>query len=196
MPAKPVLSDNDKLELRQKLKDLCEQGWITNGYKKTNIKEICQAAKIAIGTFYVIYPAKEYLFFETVVDIQKKLASEFLEVCQNNPSKDGFAKAIKEMLRKYDEKPFLYDISKPDYQSFITKLSPDAIEHIKFDSIVFFRKAIQTANLRLKTNENLAYAALSALLSTIYAKDALSLTHDYLATVDFMIDILIPNIVE
>lgn len=52
MPSKPVLSEKDKENLRQKLQSLCEQLWIKQGYKKTSIKELCGETEIAIGTFY------------------------------------------------------------------------------------------------------------------------------------------------
>jgi len=196
MPAKAMLNDDEKATLREKLKWLCEQSWVTNGYKKTSVKEICTSAKIAIGTFYAMYPTKEQLFFETVLDIQQKLAQALLTTCRENPSKNGFAQALKDMVRSYAKNPFIYDLNKPDYVSFIQKLSPDVSEKIQFDSITFFRKAIQIANLQLKIDENLAYASLGALLSTIFAKDGISMTHDYHKTLDFMVDCLLPNIFE
>lgn len=36
MPAKPVLSENDKKSIRNRLESLCEQCWIEQGYKFRN----------------------------------------------------------------------------------------------------------------------------------------------------------------
>ena len=50
MPAKPVLSENDKKSIRNRLESLCEQCWIEQGYKKTSIKSLCDKAGISIVT--------------------------------------------------------------------------------------------------------------------------------------------------
>ncbi len=47
MPSKPVLSDADKENIRKKLKGLCEECWISQGYKKTSIKSLCEKAGIS-----------------------------------------------------------------------------------------------------------------------------------------------------
>ena len=47
MPSKPVLSDADKENIRKRLKELCEECWIAQGYKKTSIKSLCERAGIS-----------------------------------------------------------------------------------------------------------------------------------------------------
>lgn len=58
MPSKPVLSEEDKKNIRNRLQTLCEQLWVSQGYKKTSIKELCTTTQIAIGTFYSLFPTK------------------------------------------------------------------------------------------------------------------------------------------
>jgi len=196
MPLGSVLSEDDKKKIREKLQGLCERYWISHGYKKTSIKELCSSAGISIGTFYTLYPTKEDLFLETIENIQAKLKNKVLDINQVNPTKEGFAQSIKEIYREYDSKPLLYNFNTPDFQSFITKLPDEAKEKIKFDSIEFFRKSVQIANLNFKIDEYEAYGIFSALLTTISAKETLSVTCDYFAVFDFMVDNLIPNIFE
>ncbi len=196
MPSKPVLSDADKEAIRKKLKELCEKCWIAQGYKKTNIKNLCDQAAISIGTFYTLYPAKEDLFLETIVGVQQRLKEKVLDINRSNPSKEGFAQSMKRLFREYDSKPFLYNVNTPDFQSFITKLPEETMQKIKFDSFDFFREVIRTANLNLKMEESQAYGILSALLSTIHAKETLSVTCDYFAVFDFMADSLVSEIFE
>lgn len=196
MPSKPVLSDADKTAIRQKLEELCEKCWITQGYKKTGIKYLCDQAAISVGTFYTLYPTKEDLFFETIRNIQKKLTEKILDINRNSRTKEGFAQSMKSLFREYDSKPFLYNVNTPDFQSFITKLPEDAIQKIKLDSFDFFRQVIHAANLRLKMEESQAYGILSALLSTINAKETLSVTCDYFTVFDFMADRLVADIFE
>lgn len=196
MPSGPVLSEADKKEIRKKLQEFCEHCWITYGYKKTSIKMLCENTEISVGTFYTLYPTKEDLFVETTQTIQERLIKEFCNICKKNPSKEGFALSMQELFREYDRKPFLYNVNTPDFQSFVTKLSDETMEKIKFDSIAFFRKAIYAANLNLKIDEYEAYGIFSALLSTISAKETLAVTCDYFAVFDFMIDNLIHQIFE
>lgn len=194
MPSKPVLSDNDKEEIRDKLEKLCEECWITQGYKKTSIKNLCDKAQISIGTFYTLYPTKEDLFFKTIMNIQSRLAEKIVATNRNDPSKEGFAKSIKELFREYNAKPFLYGVNSEDFWSFASKLPAEAMESIRFDSIRSFRKAIEAAELQLKIDEREACGIFSALLSIIHAKETLSDAFDYFSVFDFMVDNLMPHI--
>lgn len=194
MPSKPVLSDADKENIRKKLKGLCEECWISQGYKKTSIKSLCEKAGISVGTFYTLYPTKEDLFFETIETIQRRLKEKIFEINRDRQTKDGFAESMKVLFKEYDSKPFLYNVNTPDFQSFITKLPEETIKKVKFDSFDFFRQAVRAASLELKMEESKAYGILSALLSTINAKETLSVTCDYFAVFEFMVDSLVADI--
>lgn len=194
MPSKPVLSDTDKENIRKRLKELCEECWITQGYKKTSIKSLCEKAGISVGTFYTLYPTKEDLFFETIETIQRRLKEKIFEINRDRQTKDGFAESMKVLFKEYDSKPFLYNVNTPDFQSFITKLPEETIKKVKFDSFDFFRQAVRAASLELKMEESKAYGILSALLSTINAKETLSVTCDYFAVFEFMVDSLVADI--
>lgn len=95
MPNKPVLSPEDKLVIKQKLLQLCEDFWIAQGYKKTSIKALCSEAKISIGTFYVLFATKEQLFLETAQTIQSRLTERFKETVLQTPNRMGLSKALK-----------------------------------------------------------------------------------------------------
>ncbi len=196
MPSKPVLSDDDKKAIRKRLGELCEECWIAQGYKKTSIKNLCDKAGISIGTFYTLYPTKEDLFSETIERIQIKLKEKVLDINRRRQTKEGFAQSIKELLREYDSKPFLYNVNTPDFQSFVTKLPKETLEKIKFDSVEAFEQAAQAANLTLKMEPSQAYGILSALLTTTNAKETLSATCDFFAVFDCMADILVNSIFE
>lgn len=196
MPSKPVLSDADKKAIRKRLEELCEECWIRQGYKKTSIKNLCDKASISIGTFYTLYPTKEDLFSETIESIEKRLTDKVLAINRSRQTKEGFAQSMKELFREYDSKPFLYNVNTPDFQSFVTKLSEETIQKIKFDSFEFFNQAVKAANLTLKMEPSQAYGILSALLSTINAKETLAITCDYFTVFDCMADILVNSIFE
>ena len=196
MPSKPVLSDADKKAIRKKLEELCEECWIAQGYKKTSIKNLCDKAVISIGTFYTLYPTKEDLFFETIMNVQRRLNEKIMDINRSSQTKEGFAQSMKMLFREYDSKPFLYNVHTPDFQSFVTKLPEEMVNKIKFYSLDSFRQVIHAANLNLKMEEALVYGILSALLSTISARETLSATCDYFAVFDFMVDSLVEDIFE
>lgn len=196
MPSKPVLSDKDKENIKEKLQALCEQLWVSQGYKKTSIKELCGETEIAIGTFYSLFSTKEDLFFETAKAIQVRLKAQFLQTVQQGANKDSLAKAIKELFREFDSKPFLYDVNTPDFRAFVTKLSEQDMEEIKFESIAFFREVCRVTRLTPKMDETKTFATLSALLSTIATKQTFSAMCDYFEVFDFMVDSLIAEMFE
>lgn len=193
----PSLSEDDKMHLDEKLRKVCERNWTSHGYKKTNIKELCAELGIGIGTFYMLYPTKEDLFFATLEEIQNSLNKRFFdEILFNEPTKNGFAKSIKGLYREYHQKPFLYGTNSDDFISFSNKLPKEKLDQLKFDNVDFFQKAIDTANLTLKVSKDIAFGTFSALLSTISVKDTLSSICDNFVLFDFMLDILIKEIFE
>lgn len=196
MPSKPVLSDADQKAIRKKLEKLCEESWIEQGYKKTSIKNLCDKAAISIGTFYKLYPTKEDLFYETIMNVQRRLTEKLIDRNRSSQTKEGFAQSMKMLFREYDSKPFLYNVRTPDFQSFVTKLPEEMIKKIKFYNLDSFSQVVHAANLSLKIEESLAYGILGALVSTIGARETLSATCDYFAVFDFMVDSLVENIFE
>ena len=78
----------------------------------------------------------------------------------------------------------------------MTKLPEETLRKIKFDSFDFFRQAVQAAGLTLNMEPSRAYGMLSALLSTIGAKETLAVTCDYFDVFDQMTEILVDHIFE
>lgn len=196
MPSKPVLSERDREHIRLKLQLLCERFWVSYGYKKTSIKELCSEIGIAIGTFYSLFSTKEELFFETAKAIQMRLTEGFLQTVQQKASKESFSKALKELFREFDSKPFLYDVNSADFRAFVTKLSEENMAEIRFESMAFFREVCRITELKPKIEETKAFGILSALLSAVSAKQTLSEMCNYLEIFDFMADKMVEEIFE
>lgn len=196
MPSKPVLSERDKIRIKVNLQLLCEQLWVSQGYKKTSVKELCSRTEIAIGTFYSIFSTKEDLFFETAKAIQRRLTDQFTQTVLQGANKESLAKALKELFREFESKPFLYEVNTPDFQAFISKLSQQDMEAIKFESIEFFREVCRITKLTPKIDENKAFATLSALLSTITARQTISTMYDVHEVFGFMVDNIVSEMFD
>lgn len=194
----PALTEDSKKTLREQLRQTCERSWAIQGYKKTNVKELCRELGIGIGTFYMLYPTKEDLFIETLAEIQDALSREFFgNILEQEPNKAGFVKALKGLHRKYTEKPFLYRTNSEDFISFSSKLPEEKLGQLKYDNIAFFQTAIQQANLKLKVSREIAFSVFNALLLTANSQytDA-SYSCDRAVLFDFMLDNLINDIFE
>lgn len=196
MPSKPVLSEKDKERIKDNLQSLCEELWVSQGYKKTSIKELCNKTGIAIGTFYSLFPTKEDLFFNTAKAIQTRLSDQFMQTVLQGKNKASLARAIKELVREFDNKPFLNNVNAPDFRAFVTKLSDQNMAEIKFESITFFRDVCRAAQIKPKIDDEKAFGVLSALLSTVSTKQTLSVMCDYFEIFDFMADNLIEEMFE
>lgn len=192
-----ITQEGNKEALKKRLCAVCEDNWKRNGYKKTSVKEICDQAEVAIGTFYSIFKTKEDLFVETMLTIQKRLDFLFFEqTLSKDASLDGYVKAIKKLYREYSETPFLYEVNNPDFMALLKKIDAEMIEKIHIDSVNFFQKALKNACLVLKVDENLAIGTLSALLSNVQSKDVLNRTYNHIELFDFMLDSLIDSLFE
>lgn len=196
MPAGPILSGDEVEKIKNHLHDLCKQSWILKGYKKTNIKELCEEVKISIGTFYKFYPSKEDLFLAALLSIQKEITKKFCEGIQEKATIIGFVEETKKLVRTFYEIPFLYEANNPDFVAFITKLSNERIEEIKNEQREIFRNCINESQLKLKMGETQAMGIINILVNSVSAKNVVSETVDYFLVVDFMIEQLIPTIFE
>lgn len=178
-------SDTDKEELRTKLCIECEQSWALHGYKKTSVGELTAKIGISTGAFYLLYPAKEDLFCETLYRVQNRLKNGLWEIVRRESGKTGFIKAMVWHFQEYDKAPFLYDLGTPDFLAFLNKLPKESIEKLKFDSAAFFYDTIELANLTLKIDKEKAYATVSTLLYTVTLKDQFA--YDHLEVFEFLL---------
>ncbi|MGE7113549.1 TetR/AcrR family transcriptional regulator [Lysinibacillus sp. NPDC047702] len=193
---KKVFSEEDKIQIKSKLKDECMAFWISVGYKETSIGALCKKTEISTGTFYNFYSSKEELFFEVLNDVQDAIYGNFMEQIKQCPEKFGFETAIIQLYDEYESKPFLYDVKTADFTSFYSKLSEEMKEKLMFDSSDLFRAAIKHANLTLKVSEKLAFSTFTVLLSSIASKEGISKNCDHLAAFQFMTKQLVESIFE
>lgn len=184
----------DKEKLKENLRQICCAFWVERGYKETSISEFCKNANISTGTFYNLYNSKEELFLETLKEVQSNVNERFIKDVKQNPSKKGFVEAIENLYYEYESKPFLYDTKAVDFLSFYNKLSSKDKAQLENDNSIFFRQAIDHANLKLKCPEEIAFSVFSILLSTVSSKDMLSDTCDFKNAFQFMVYHLIDDI--
>lgn len=189
-----AFSEQDKIDLRTKMCEICEASWRTNGYMKTSISYLTSQIQISTGAFYLLYENKEEVFVDTLVRIRSRLEKAIQEILQKNPNKIGLVEGMKWIYCEYQKSQFLYDFANPDFQSFYQKLSDKNLEELKSSSIEYTDLIISQAHLKAKGDMELAYSAISALLYTV----SMPSESDHLKqkTFDTLIEITVDHLFE
>lgn len=164
-------SEEDKFQIKEKLKRACEQSWKTNGYKRTSIPYLTKTVGISTGAFYLMYETKEQLFIEVLEKVQENLLRTWAGFIQEEESSFvGFKKGMKWLFKEYRQYPALYNFNNSEYDLFFAKLPQEQVTQLKEKSLDIFSEVIHTSNLHLLLPE----------------KDAIDIIHTilFLATID------------
>ena len=187
-------TEDDKIELRQRLCAACEQSWATHGYKKTTVGELSKSIGIATGSFYLLFASKEELFYETLIRIQDRLRETWQSNLAHNPSKNGFQQNMMWLYGEYYQYPFLYDFTNPDFMSLLNRFTPEQKATLQTDSLSFFAYTVETAGLKLKIQKQKAFAVLGTLLYTVSFKK--NTEYNHFEVFEFLLESAIQNIFE
>lgn len=160
-------SDEEKAQLKLELMAECEQIWATRGYKKTAVSELTKKVGISTGAFYLLYPAKEDLFCDTLQNIQHRLKSKMEEIVLQQRGKEGFVNAIIWHFDELIRLPYLHETSTDDFISFASKLPLQKVEALKFDNKRFFYSFMESSGLKPKIEEEKIFAVINSLLSSV-----------------------------
>lgn len=187
-------TEQEKINITEKLINECKLSWQKYGYKKTSIDDLCKSAGISKGAFYLFFDTKELLFMETLKRVQKQLYSIVENILLENQNRDGMAKAMKEIYKEYSKSPFMYETTSVDFLSFFNKLSNEQQSEINNDSYSGAKIMLNKPYLKLKVSEELALSVLTSILFTISQKDKMICEPQ--DAFDFIIDNLVEAIFE
>lgn len=165
-----------KRQLRQQLREQCEESWAICGYKRTNIADLTAAVGISTGAFYLLYPAKEDLFCETLQALQKRLKDGLLLIIEKDRSKTGLVKAMEWTFKEYESAPYLYNFGTEDFKLFVEKLPAKMVEQIESDGSEYFYEAVSAAGLTFKVEKGKAHGVINSLMYTVTLKEPLAVT--------------------
>lgn len=189
-----AFTELEKQNIKEKLLTSCEESWGRLGYKKTNIDDLCGSAGISKGAFYLFFPSKEDLFFDVIVNIQVRLVTMVKENLGDSPTKETLGKTLKAVYREYSKIPFLFEMSSPDFISFMNKLSKEKIEELAFHGNYDVCNIIQNTNLKYKVDKNKGNSAFAVLFMPNVERNNLPCEH--WEVIDFMIDTLIETVFQ
>ncbi len=187
-------TEQEKINIREKLVVECEKSWAKFGYKKTNLDDLCAKAGISKGAFYLFFESKEALFCDTLCVVQDRLYCLAEEIMHKNQNRVGMAQALKAIYREYNKNSFICNANSTDFISFTNKLSPEQLNKIAQNSIEGGVILLNKPYLKLLIERDKAVSVISAMLLAISLKDELPCNH--IEVFDFMIDNLIEKIFE
>lgn len=164
-------TEQEKINITEKLITECKVNWQKYGYKKTSIDDLCKNVGISKGAFYLFFETKELLFMETIKRVQKQLYCIVENILLENQNRDGMANALKEIYKEYSKSPFMYETTSVDFLSFFNKLSDEQQREINNDSYSGAKIMLNKPYLKLKVSEELALSVLTSILFTISQKD-------------------------
>jgi AcrR family transcriptional regulator len=133
-------SQQEKLQIMQKINAVGKELFSSYGLKKTTIEDITRASGISKGAFYLFYASKEELFMEILeaADQEIKAAMRQALLPEEKPSQASYQAAILQMLQAMQEHPLLKIFKSDEYEYLMRRLDPKiAAEHVATDAAYF-----------------------------------------------------------
>ena len=187
-------TEREKDNIRKRLEGACKQSLTKNGYKKTNVEDICRQAGISKGAFYLFFESKEALFCEVLCSVQEQICDAASKIIESQKDKYGVAKALKQIYREYDKNNFLYEADNMDYANFMNKLSEEQVKKIEASNDMSRQLFLNRPYLRFKIQPDMAMSVIYSLIMNIRNKEVLPYNH--METFDFMVENLIDSLYE
>ncbi|WP_179134500.1 TetR/AcrR family transcriptional regulator [Oceanobacillus timonensis] len=188
-------SQEEKQKIKENLSMECEKSWVSNGYKKTSIDQLCSKAGISKGAFYLFFDSKEDLFANVMGQVQDRMIMRMNEAVAKSPNKQGFIEGFKLLYQEYDQGNWIRILSSDDFQSLLNRLPEDRlIIHSSAYTMRNLSETIEKSNLICKEPLPKITGILSALLAMSAQKEAIA--YDDEAVLDFFLDQIIDGLFE
>ncbi|MFD1386347.1 TetR/AcrR family transcriptional regulator [Oceanobacillus oncorhynchi subsp. oncorhynchi] len=188
-------SQEEKQKIKENLSIECEKSWVSNGYRKTSIDQLCNKAGISKGAFYLFFDSKEDLFADVMGQVQDRMITRMNEAVAKSPNKQGFIEGFKLLYQEYDQGNWIRILSSDDFQSLLNRLPEDRlIIHSSAYTMRNLSETIEKSNLIYKEPLPKITGILSALLAMSAQKEAIA--YDDEAVLDFFLDQIIDGLFE
>ncbi|WP_152393595.1 TetR/AcrR family transcriptional regulator [Paenibacillus guangzhouensis] len=185
-------TEEEKQAIQAKLILACEQSWALNGYKRTNIDELCAKAGISKGAFYLFYESKEILFCDVLDVIQARLLALVQSTISNTPTKEEIGRVLKLIYREYEKTNIITQRNSPEFVAFLNRAPSEWVASSQMISDHFMVDTLFNANLTLKIDQAKAVGIFNGLLSLILNKDILG--YDHFEVFSFLLDSALDDI--
>jgi AcrR family transcriptional regulator len=129
-------SEQERLEIRQRLLERGRELLATYGVRKTNVEDLTKAVGISKGAFYLFFRSKEELFFEVLQEVEQRFREE-IKSRLKQPGKqprERFSEAILEVLLRVRAEPITRSLDQDELAYLMRRLPQKMLqEHVGSD---------------------------------------------------------------
>ncbi|MGX8793757.1 TetR/AcrR family transcriptional regulator [Oceanobacillus sp. M60] len=188
-------SQEEKEKIKANLYMECEKSWVSNGYRKTNIDQLCSKVGISKGAFYLFFDSKEDLFADVMDKVQDRMITHMNKAIAKFPDKKGFIEGFKLLYQEYDQGNWIRTLSGDDFQSLLNRLPEDRLMiHNAQYTMDKLGEIIEKNNLICKEPLPKIIGILSTLLAISAQKEAIA--YDEEEVLDFLLEHIIDGLFE
>ncbi|HJI73035.1 MAG TPA: TetR/AcrR family transcriptional regulator [Veillonellaceae bacterium] len=112
----------DPEERRKELVDISARLFSQNGYEKTMVQDICQAAGVAKGTFFYYFPSKDAVLKEIFEDWTSDFIAEFVKKSESMSAVEKLNLFMQMSARENVIEPLFDQLWKEQYKDLVTQL--------------------------------------------------------------------------
>jgi len=132
-----ALSETERNYLKNRLKEETVRCLLHQGLKKTTVDELVGRVNMPKGTFYLLYPSKELLFFDVLMSFHEEIQSDLLlqmKAMGDDVTIEKVTELIFHLYKKVDGSFLASFIASGDLELLMRKLPPKLIqEHAETD---------------------------------------------------------------
>ncbi|MCM1174918.1 MAG: TetR/AcrR family transcriptional regulator [Blautia sp.] len=159
-------SDNEKTEIRVKLREEAKRCMSQYGIRRTTVDELVNSVGIPKGTFYLFYQSKEELLYEALSDEQGQMEQElrlFAKAAADKPT-EVISEMLFALMKKFAQKP-LFALLQSEEMELLTKKLPEKViySHLQRSNSMF-----EEVFRPLKSNPNADLMVFGAAMHSVF----------------------------
>jgi AcrR family transcriptional regulator len=171
-----ALSGSERANIKDQLTEQALACLSRFGLRKTTVDELVKRVGIPKGTFYLLYPSKEMLFFEAFLkkhDELQDLAIKGIEELKDNINVDNVTQHIFRVYKQVQSTELYQFITGGDFETVLRRIPPDALERHEQRDLFSMERLFAMLPIRHSDEEHKAFATAirAAFCSMLHKKE-------------------------
>jgi len=182
-------SEQEKINIRQRLIAAGKELFSTYGLKKTNVDDITRMCGISKGAFYLFFLSKEELFMEILESADHEMKASMRQVLlpEHKPTRESYSMAIVTMMQAIKAHPLLAIFKSEEYENLMRKLEPEmAAEHVAMDTAYFrslYLEGLEKGYFREIDPDTLSTFSIALFLLSLHSDQTVVIDFDKMVTI-------------
>jgi AcrR family transcriptional regulator len=129
---------DEKQRIRDALVRAARESLGRGGLRRTPVEQLCRAAGISKGAFYLFFESKEQLMMELVRETETELRAGLLALADGDPPVDRLHAVLSFLFQAVGQHPLLLALSDPEELAWLSRsLPPGQLEAAQADDDAF-----------------------------------------------------------